>query len=171
MEIQISPVTSDDIESVAVLQSRLLLANKGPENGFLVNHFTGEEYLNFVGRYEYFNKATIGNEIVGIMVAYLSNHIQPQDCSYSLLKYSLNKEFVLVKQIFISPDHAKKGVGTMLYNHLLQAKANDHPIVAVIVRKPFNEASTKFHKRIGFKEFLRFMPVPDKDGNTRLRSA
>ncbi len=171
--MEISKVVAADLQAIVALQNTLLLDEYGANagKGFLVSRFTTEDYGRFAGEYEYFFKATENGRIVGVLMAYESSAISPGDTTNSLLKYVLKKQFVLIKQIFVSPDMSNKGVATMLYKHLFSVIPDDRPAIAVVVMEPFNKISCEFHKRRGFSEFLTFTPDADRDGKTRKRSA
>ena len=171
--MEISKVVLADIPEITTLQNELLLDKRGAKagDGFLVSGYSEEDYRRFVDIYEYFFKMTDNGKITGVLMAYESTNIPPEDKNNSLLKYVVKKDFVLIKQIFVSPDAANKGVATVLYKHLFSVIPRDRPAVAVVVTEPFNKISCEFHKRRGFSEFLNFIPEPDRDGKTRNRAA
>lgn len=171
--MEISKVVFADIPQIAALQDGWLLSRRdiGSGDGFLVSSYSEEDYRRFVETYDYFFKLTENGKITGVLMAYKSEDILPQDKNNSLLKYVLKKDFVLIKQIFVSPDAGNRGVATRLYKHLFSIIPPDRPAVAVVVIEPFNRISFEFHRRRGFSEFLTFIPEPDPDGQTRKRSA
>lgn len=167
----ISPVTHADIERIAALQERLLLPVENPDDGFLVSAFSREQYAHFIENYEYFYKAEEQGRMLGVLMAYRSEHVSPADVNNSLIRASVIGDFVLVKQIFLAPEAAGKGVGRQLYRRLFADAGEQLPFVCAIVLEPFNRRSCDFHSRLGFTEYLHFTPVPDKDGLVRKRSA
>lgn len=168
----ISPVVHADIPRIAALQNRLLLpVVKNPDGGFLVSAFSEEQYAAFVDRYEYFCKAEEAGELLGVVMAYKAGHIAAEDVNNTLLRSVVIGDFVLVKQIFLAPEAAGKGVGNALYRHLFAEAGERLPFVCAIVMEPFNKRSCDFHARLGFREFLDFIPVADRDGIVRKRSA
>lgn len=171
--MEISKVTPEDIPAITALQDELLLDKRGrkAENGFLVSGFSEEDYLRFTGIHEYFFKITEDGNLAGVLMAYESTNIPPEDKNNSLLRYVLRKDFVLIKQIFVSPSFGNRGIATKLYKHLFAMISPDKPAVAVVVIEPFNKLSCEFHKRRGFYEFLNFIPEPDHDDKVRKRSA
>lgn len=104
-------------------------------------------------------------------MAYRSEHIAPGDANNMLIHSAVIGEFVLVKQIFIDPEAAGKGAARALYGRLFADAGEQLPFVCAIVLEPFNRRSCEFHRRMGFVEFLRFTPVPDRDGAVRRRTA
>lgn len=167
----ITAVTPADIPQITALQDRLLLPVKNLEDGFLVSAFSAEQYGHFIEKYEYFYKASEQGELLGVLMAYRNEHIVPEDANNSLIRAAVIGDFVLVKQIFLAPEAAGKGVAKQLYRRLFADAGEELPFVCAIVLEPFNKRSCEFHKRLGFSEFLDFTPVPDKDGVVRKRSA
>lgn len=171
-KINISPVTMQDIPAIASLQSELLLANtKNAEEGFLVSGYSEKDYQKFLDCYDFFFKATIDDKIVGCLMAFNSESILPEDKTNLMLKFCAKKEFVLIKQVFVSRANGNKGIAALLYQHLGKQIKSDRAMLAVLVSEPLNVASCKFHQKMGFTEYLRFNPNADKDGKVRERSA
>lgn len=166
----ISKVTSADIPKITALQAQFLIANTDAKNGFLVSAFSEQEYLHFIEKYEFFYKAVEGDRLLGVVMAFHSDNVDPKDINNSLLRNTVMGDCVIIKQIFVSPDTLGKGVAAELYNHLF-SKTGDLPTVCVIVIEPFNGRSCYFHKKHGFVEYLNFTPNADKDGVIRKRSA
>lgn len=167
----IVPASPADIPQITALQDRLLLPVKNLDDGFLVSAFSAEQYGQFLEKYEYFYKAEENGVLLGVLMAYRSEHIQLEDVNNSLIRAAVAGDFVLVKQIFLAPEAAGKGVAKQLYRRLFADAGEELPFVCAIVLEPFNKRSCEFHKRLGFSEFLDFKPVPDKDGIVRRRSA
>lgn len=167
----ISKVNESDIKEITALQESLLFSKHGNNNGFLVSAFSEEDYRHFTTVYEYFYKITDNDKIIGIIMAYNSKNILPEDKNNSLLKHVIKTEFVLIKQIFVSPQYFNQGIATKLYKHLFSLVEVHLPIVAVVVMEPFNVSSCEFHRKRGFIEFLNFVPDADADGIVRKRSA
>lgn len=60
------------------------------------------------------------------------------------------KEFAYLDQISILPEFKRKGIGTAIFQKVLEEV--DNPIVAFIVEKPlFNKASVYWHEHNGFE--------------------
>lgn len=169
--MKISPVTRADIPRIAALQDRLLLPVKNPGDGFLVSGFSEEQYGHFTDTYEYFYKAEEDGALLGVLMAYRSEHIAPADANNMLIKSAVIGGFILVKQIFLAPEARGRGAGKQLYRRLFADAGEELPFVCAIVLEPFNRRSCEFHERLGFREFLNFTPVPDGDGTVRKRSA
>ena len=154
--------------------NRLVERHVGLDPDFerLIRHEEHEEqYRDFAVRYEYFYKIVVHGELAGVLLAYESKHIEMDEKSNMLLKYALNKEFVLIKQVFVSPDFQRKGIASFLYDYLQDVIGGKKPLVAVVVLDPFNSGSSYFHQEKGFHEFLNFVPDADPDGVVRKRAA
>ena len=67
-------------------------------------------------------------------------------------------DFILIKQIGVHPDHQRAGVGTKLYDFLLN-NTPDSAFLAAVVLAPFNEASIRFHQRFDFRHLLDITSV------------
>ena len=170
--IEISKVSVADASQIVELQNELLLNDRRDyKDGFLVSGFREEQYRDFAVRYEYFYKIVVHGELAGVLLAYESKHIEMDGKSNMLLKYALNKEFVLIKQVFVSPDFQRKGIASFLYDYLQDIIGGKKPLVAVVVLDPFNSGSSYFHQEKGFHEFLNFVPDADPDGVVRKRAA
>ena len=170
--IEISKVSVADASQIVELQNELLLNDRRDyKDGFLVSGFREEQYRDFAVRYEYFYKIVVHGELAGVLLAYESKHIEMDEKSNMLLKYALNKEFVLIKQVFVSPDFQRKGIASFLYDYLQDIIGGKKPLVAVVVLDPFNSGSSYFHQEKGFHEFLNFVPDADPDGVVRKRAA
>ncbi len=166
--IEISKVSVADASQIVELQNELLLNDRRDyKDGFLVSGFREEQYRDFAVRYEYFYKIVVHGELAGVLLAYESKHIEMDEKSNMLLKYALNKEFVLIKQVFVSPDFQRKGIASFLYDYLQDIIGGKKPLVAVVVLDPFNSGSSYFHQEKGFHEFLNFVPDADPDGAVR----
>ena len=170
--IEISKVSVADASQIVELQNELLLNDRRDyKDGFLVSGFREEQYRDFAVRYEYFYKIVVHGELAGVLLAYESKHIEMDEKSNMLLKYALNKEFVLIKQVFVSPDFQRKGIASFLYDYLQDIIGGKKPLVAVVVLDPFNSGSSYFHQEKRFHEFLNFVPDADPDGVVRKRAA
>ena len=169
--MSISKVTREDIPQIAALQEQLLITNTDTKDGFLVSAFSNEDYLHFLDKYEFFYKYVEGDELLGVVMAFHSCNVVPEDKNNSLLRNTVIGDCIIIKQIFTAPKSMGKGISTQLYSHLFSEIGSDLPIVCVIVIEPFNERSCNFHKKHGFIEYLNFTPDADKDKVIRKRSA
>ncbi len=137
--------------------------------GFLVSGFDIEQYADFLNRAEYFLVAVYDDRIVAMLLAYRSETIRCDESSNMLLRLSLQRPFVLIKQVVVDAAHAGKGIGTKLYRSLIENEP-ELDLIAVVVEQPPNERSAVFHARNGFSQVAQLLPLPDVDGQVRSRS-
>ncbi|MEC7112234.1 MAG: GNAT family N-acetyltransferase [Candidatus Thermoplasmatota archaeon] len=90
-------------------------------------------------------------ELVGFVVCL------PPKTAYGSLNYAWFNEhyesFVYVDRIAVSEENRNKGVGSVLYDHVVSySKLHGVPVAAEVNRKPPNPGSMRFHHRFGFEE-------------------
>ena len=90
-------------------------------------------------------------ELVGFVVCL------PPKTAYGSLNYAWFNEhyesFVYVDRIAVSEENRNKGVGSVLYDHVVSySKQHGVPVAAEVNRKPPNPGSMRFHHRFGFEE-------------------
>jgi len=168
------PLDALDIKELA--HSVSLSSTKSPktanENGFLVSGFGQTEYSQFVKKAEHFLTIHIGKELVGFLLAYGSEGItEPGKEELNMhIKNDLCKNFVLLKQICVSPkaEHRRKGYASLLYRelyarilHYYEHEQSPRPIYTAIVQEPANPVSLAFHKKMGFYKVQDFIPDVD----------
>ena len=127
--------------------------------GFLISGFTWNDYLNFLEYAEYYYVAVRENKVLGFLLGYSSDKIKEDECVNMLIKNYHRNPFIIVKQICVIKEMTEARVGTALYTHLFKSI----PLVSVfaaIVTDPSNEASIKFHSKLGFIEAFSTTP-PD----------
>jgi phosphinothricin acetyltransferase len=72
--------------------------------------------------------------------------------------------FAVESSVYLDPDHAGKGAGTMLYEALLaELRRRDLHLVIGGIAQP-NEASVRLHERLGFQKVAHFSEVGLKFG-------
>jgi L-amino acid N-acyltransferase YncA len=72
--------------------------------------------------------------------------------------------FAVESSVYLDPDHAGKGAGTMLYEALLaELRQRDLHLVIGGIAQP-NEASVRLHERLGFQKVAHFSEVGLKFG-------
>lgn len=143
------------------------------DNGFLVSGFRQIEYSQFVKKAEHFLTIHIGTELVGFLLAYGSEEItDPEKEELNMyIKNNLCRNFVLLKQICISPkaEHRRKGYAGLLYRelyarilHYYEHEKSPRPIYTAIVQEPANPVSLAFHQKMGFSKIQEFVPKVDQ---------
>ena len=81
----------------------------------------------------------------------------PPKTGYGSLNYAWFNEhydsFVYVDRIAVAKKQRNKGVGSVLYNHVVSySKQHGAPVAAEVNREPPNPGSMRFHHRFGFEE-------------------
>jgi GNAT superfamily N-acetyltransferase len=134
----IKKLTTNDIEAIYAIINRAAIAYSGaiPDDCYHEPYMPLEELQNEIGRMTFF-----GWEETGRLIAVMG--FQPVN------------DVTLIRHAYVLPDHQKKGIGTMLLNHLKQMTGTRQLLVGT-----WRDASwaVKFYRKHGF-EFM-----PDKDG-------
>jgi predicted GNAT superfamily acetyltransferase len=132
-------------------------------DGFLVSDYTDEVYLRRLVSAEHFYVAVRGTDVVGFLLAYSDEQIEPDEWLNHRIKTALGS-FLVIKQVCVARDAARQGVASRLYHHVL-GQWTSSPVIAAVVSEPPNEASTRFHRKMGFEELVRLRPP---DGRLRV---
>ena len=145
--------------------------------GFLVSEFTKNQYLNFIETAEHFLVLHEGSKLVGFVLAYSSEKIDPtKEETNMFIKDNLCDKFVLIKQVCVSSVCRGKGYGKLLYRELFARiihfyggdDGTRRPLYTVIVKRPLNQVSIDFHESTGFTETDKYTPSNDSDSAPRL---
>ncbi|MDQ0993454.1 GNAT family N-acetyltransferase [Streptomyces sp. V3I7] len=151
---------------VALAQSRSLKhidpAVAG-QDGFLVSGYTAEGYQARLVSAEHFYVAVKGSDVLGFLLAYSDDQIEPDEWLNHRIKTTLGS-FLVIKQVCVAVDVARQGVASRLYHHVLE-QWTSNPVIAAVVNEPPNEASARFHRKLGFEELTRLRPP---DGRSRV---
>jgi phosphinothricin acetyltransferase len=67
---------------------------------------------------------------------------------------------------FIHPDHTRKGLGTLMLEHLVEKSRKLGVRCLLANTSSANEASLAFHRKHGFEEVGRFRKIGTKHGTT-----
>ncbi|WP_432182641.1 GNAT family N-acetyltransferase [Streptomyces sp. NBC_00063] len=132
-------------------------------DGFLVSNYTLADYRARLATAEHFWVAVKGTEVLGYLMAYSDEQIEPDEWLNHRIKSTLGA-FLVIKQICVSRRAARSGVASRLYHHVLEQWSTS-PVIAAVVSEPYNEASTLFHRKLGFEELTRLTPP---DGKQRM---
>ncbi|WP_370420767.1 GNAT family N-acetyltransferase [Streptomyces sp. QH1-20] len=96
--------------------------------------------------------------MLGFLLAYSDERLEPEEWLNHRIKTALGS-FLVIKQVCVSRNAARKGVASRLYHHVLEQWPGS-PVIAAVVSEPYNEASSQFHRKLGFEELTRLTP-PD----------
>jgi L-amino acid N-acyltransferase YncA len=145
--------TPEDLNKVLeILDSVLLSKMTSRKNGFLTFNPGKEFYQDLINKTKFFYVAQDKKKIVGFLIAVPSGLLNPIDEIQKFFIDNYKKEkFVYIFQIAVSPEQQTKGVGRGLYKKLF---ADTKSIKKMVVTSavPHNQASEKFHLKLGFKK-------------------
>jgi ribosomal protein S18 acetylase RimI-like enzyme len=133
------------------------------QEGFLVSEYTAEVYQRRLTGAEHFYVAVKGTDVLGFLLAYSDAQIEPDEWLNHRIKTTLGS-FLVIKQVCVARDAARQGIASRLYHHVLEQWSAD-PVIAAVVNEPHNEASSRFHRKMGFEELTRLRPP---DGRLRV---
>ncbi|MCZ7413639.1 GNAT family N-acetyltransferase [Streptomyces sp. WMMC897] len=132
--------------------------HEASRSGFLVSGYTADTYRARLKTAEHFYVAVKGADVVGFLLAYSDEALGAHEWLNHRIRADLGG-FLVIKQVCVAPRAARQGVASRLYNHVLD-QWKTSPVIAAVVAEPPNEASTRFHRRLGFQELVRQTP-PD----------
>ena len=97
----------------------------------------------------------VGVEDSGVLAGFVL--CLPPRTRYGSLNYAWFNErydrFLYVDRIAVAETHRNRGVGTLLYSHVIDhANELGVPVVAEVSLKPLNAGSMRFHHRHGFED-------------------
>ena len=162
MDVSIRPAHQDDLLEVARIGSSLdrdaLEDAESVRTGFLVSHFTLEQYADLLVRSDFFYVAEAEGEVVGFVIAYGNDRIQPDEwLNLRMLEYFPN--VTVIKQVAVDARYSGRGIGSRLYETVVD-RNRQTPVIAAVVAEPENRASMALHRKAGFQPFLSLTP-PD----------
>jgi predicted GNAT superfamily acetyltransferase len=161
--VEILRAGEEHVEQIARLaESRSLIGPDGTrrrvEGGFLVSAYAETEYRVRVETAEHFYVAVKGGQVLAFLMAYSSGRVEPDEWLNRRIKTALGS-FLVIKQICVAREEARTGIASMLYYHILD-QWDESPVIAAVVNDPPNDASARFHRKLGFQELTRLTP-PD----------
>ncbi|MFJ8824668.1 GNAT family N-acetyltransferase [Streptomyces sp. NPDC102467] len=164
LPIEIVRAGEAHLDAIVALAEERRLDPRNPQAGragFLVSDYTRDDYRARLSSAEHFWVAVKGPEVLGYLLAYSDERIGPDEWLNHRIKTTLGS-FLVIKQICVSRTAARRGVASRLYHHLLE-QWQGSPVIAAVVSVPFNEASTLFHRKLGFEELTRLTPPDGKE--------
>ncbi|WP_030545292.1 GNAT family N-acetyltransferase [Streptomyces albus] len=164
-QVEIVRAGPEHLEQITrVAESRSLDQARRPhrgapvEGGFLVSAYTEADYRARLETAEHFYVAVKGEDVLGFLLAYSSDRVEPDEWLNRRIKSALG-DFLVVKQVCVAREAARRGIASMLYYHVLD-QWKESPVIAAVVNHPPNEASAGFHRKLGFEELTELTP-PD----------
>ncbi|MFF2847331.1 GNAT family N-acetyltransferase [Streptomyces sp. NPDC058001] len=166
-KIEIVRATREHVPRILELAQSRSLQGVDPavasRDGFLVSGYTEEVYRARLVSAEHFYVAVKGTDVLGFLLAYSDEQIEPDEWLNHRIKTTLGS-FMVIKQVCVAREAARQGVASRLYHHVLE-QWTSNPVIAAVVSEPPNEASTRFHRKLGFEELTRLRPP---DGRLRV---
>lgn len=166
-KIEIVRATQEHVPRILELAQSRILDGADPavasREGFLVSEYTEDVYRAQLTSAEHFYVAVKGTDALGFLLAYSDERIEPDEWLNHRIKTTLGS-FLVIKQVCVARDAARQGVASQLYHHVLE-RWTSNPVIAAVVSEPLNEASTRFHRKLGFEELTRLRPP---DGRLRV---
>ncbi|KAB1143504.1 GNAT family N-acetyltransferase [Streptomyces luteolifulvus] len=160
--IEIVRAVESDVARIAEIAASRSLdgahPSTAPRDGFLVSGYTVDTYRARLATAEHFYVARKGSNVVGFLLAYSDQRIESDEWLNHHIKTTLGN-FLVIKQVCVERESARLGIGSRLYHHVLEQWTTS-PVIAAVVSDPPNEASTLFHRKLGFEELTRLTP-PD----------
>ncbi|WP_234536315.1 GNAT family N-acetyltransferase [Streptomyces shenzhenensis] len=160
--IEIVRATQEHVPKILELARSRSLQGTDPaaasQEGFLVSEYTEEVYRAQVVRAEHFYVAVKGADVLAFLLAYSDERIEQDEWLNRRIKTTLGS-FLVIKQVCVARAAARQGVASLLYHHVLEQWTSS-PVIAAVVSEPPNQASTRFHGKLGFEELTRLRP-PD----------
>ncbi len=161
-KIEIVRAEETHLADVAALAESRRLDESDPaaagRDGFLVSDYTLDDYRGRLADAEHFWVAVKGGEVVGFLLAYSDERLEPEEWLNHRIKTALGS-FLVIKQVCVSRGAARQGVASRLYHHVLEQWLAS-PVIAAVVSEPHNHASSQFHRKLGFEELTHLTP-PD----------
>ncbi|MFI7387152.1 GNAT family N-acetyltransferase [Streptomyces sp. NPDC049813] len=162
--IEIVRAGEEYLDAIVALAEDRRLDPRDPQAGragFLVSDYTRDDYRSRLSTAEHFWVAVKGPEVLGYLLAYSDERIGPEEWLNHRIKTALGS-FLVIKQICVARTAARAGIASRLYHHVLE-RWSTSPVIAAVVSVPFNEASTLFHRKLGFEELSRLTPPDGKE--------
>jgi len=124
--------------------------------GFLVSAYSKKEYAGFAEDSNFFYLFEIDAGAIAFLLAFSghSPHIGPFRETFF---EAAGDDFVLIKQVCVDRRYQRGGYGSALYRKVL-SDARDRAVAAAIVLQPYNDASVRFHEKLGFRKTIEFTP-------------
>lgn len=158
----VRPARAADLAAVVSIARRRALGEmenrRASANGFLVSSYNEADYKDLLTRANQFLVAEEYHQILGFVIAYGSETLQPTEWLNLRVREEL-PNFLVVKQIATDVEQAGRGIGTRLYEAVL-ARTFDRPVIAAVVTDPENKPSEALHRALGFVPYRSLVP-PD----------
>lgn len=119
------------------------------QQGFLVSEYSMDYYIRLI----HTNECFLVLEEKGVVKAFLVLFTRKETNKDTLINrrmLEMSNDFVIVKQVCVEENCRRMGYAELLYKEVMKQFKCD--IYSAVVLEPRNEASLKFHDRLGFKQ-------------------
>jgi ribosomal protein S18 acetylase RimI-like enzyme len=135
--------------------------------GFLVSGYEEDVYRARLAGADHFHVAVDSGALVGFVLAYSNARFGPDEWLNHAVAAELGR-ILVIKQVCVARDGARRGVGSLLYRHVLE-RWQAGPVIAAVVADPPNEASAAFHRKHGFTVLTTLTPPDGRPRNVWMR--
>ncbi len=144
----------EDLDAIYRIASENAMANLKPSrlknSGFLVSNYAREQYEQYIINNELFFLLEEHGEVQGFLLAFHDHELDFDQIVNKRIQKHAKNNYIVLKQICIRRLSHKKGYGRRLYEYLMSMVEKD--IFLAVVLEPYNEASIRFHDKLGFKQ-------------------
>ena len=150
-------IEPENFSEVAQLIDACLIENQvNLESGFLLSpHGESHFQRRFDQGAHLRGIRTKDGDLVGFMLGIptLLEESNRRDQAYWLERFPdlENKPRHYIDQVAIHPAHRKSGLGSLLYEDFLSTVSDGDHVGAIIIQRPYNGASVKFHEAFDFR--------------------
>ncbi len=143
--------TPDDADRLAELAGALTLDPARPDaaRGFLVSQFDATDYRRLAVEADHAFVLEANGAIRAFVIAHGDERIGSDESVGREIRRRVATSFVLIKQVCVEPSSTGRGYAAALYDTVARA-AGGLPRFAAVVLEPRNDASVRFHERLGF---------------------
>ncbi len=150
-------ITTNDLDKILEILNSVLLSNvPSKDNGFLSSNPGRDFYKNLIEKTNFFYVAQDKNDVIGFLIAYPNDLLNQENDIQKFLSNNYKEKFVYIFQIAVSPGYQSQGVGQELYKKLFEETKNIKKMI-VTSAVPYNQASEKFHLKLGFKKIGKIL--------------
>ena len=160
--MRIRRITVEDGGAVAAIASELSFERQRRSNhstGFLVSEFDANDYAGLANDADHFYGIDEGGKLIAFVLAY-GRGVATEDEMNGFVRQIYDADVVIVKQVAVSKSWHRRGIATLLYRHLIDV-VGQRLICAAVVNDPPNNASARFHEKLGFRLDRTDVPAPD----------
>lgn len=132
--------------------------------GFLVSDFDAAAYHKLLTASRFAYVAEHDGRVVGFLIGYAGDQAEMMG-DYTATKTAEKLgPFVVCKQIAVARPDANRGIGKILYRHLIAQLEPGQDLIAAVVDDPPNVRSQRMHRDLGFVPVFQ---IQHPDGRSR----